>query len=403
MKVLIICHKNPFPPNDGGSMGIYTMIHGLLFNQIQTDVLIMNPIKLFKPLDSKYIPASIQNIKSIKINTNINVFKALKNLLFEKQSYFISRFYDQNFETILIDFLKNNTYNIIQLESIFSAIYINVIKKYSSAKIVLSAHNIEHQIWQRVNLHQKNIIKKQYLDVQIKRLKTFEDTIFKSVDGITSVTEIDKQYIQSIAPEKPVVVTPNGMEVKNIQPVLFEQQDIHTIFFLGSLDWIPNQQGILWFMNHVWPIILKQKPNTKIIIAGKNIPEFILKRKDKNTTYISNIPDVKLLYNHYAITIVPLLAGSGIRVKIIESMVYSKCIVSTTIGAEGVPYTHDKNIIIADTVNDFAEAIIQLMNNPDKIKQIQKEARWLAEQNYDKEKVYLPLINMYQELINHKK
>jgi glycosyltransferase involved in cell wall biosynthesis len=106
------------------------------------------------------------------------------------------------------------------------------------------------------------------------------------------------------------------------------------------------------------------------------------------------------LYHQYAITIVPLLAGSGIRVRIIEGMAYGKCIVSTSIGAEGIPCEHNKNIIIADTPEDFAQEILDLLNNPNKVKSIQQEARKFAEENFSKEKVYLPLVKLYQQICN---
>lgn len=402
MKVLLIAHKNPYPPNDGGSMGIYTMIEGLILNNIQLDVLLMNPTRVFKPFNKELIPEQVQNISIVNISTDIHPLKALYNLFFERESYFISRFYDKNFERKLTEILKNNLYNIIQLESIFSAIYIPIIKSLSSARIVLSAHNIEHQIWKRLIDKEKNFLKKWYLSIQTRRLEEYEQKIFNQCDGITAVTELDKQYISSIIPNKPIVVTPNGLNIKKFEVAPFEQQKLDTIFFLGSLDWMPNQQGIIWFLDNIWNRVLSRKANLKLIVAGKRIPTFIKQRKDKNVTYYSDVPDVKELYHQYAIMIVPLLAGSGIRVKIIEGMAYGKCIVSTSIGAEGIPYTHQKNIFIADKEDDFANAIVYLTEHPELVQQIQKEARILAEKNYDREKVYLPLVRMYNDLLNKK-
>ena len=399
MNVLLIAHKNPFPPNDGGSMGIYTMIDGLLLNGLTLDVLLMNPIKLFKPLNLNLVPSNIRKIETVTINTNPNIFAALMNL-FQKESYFITRFYDQPFEKKLIEFLSKNNYDIIQLESIFSAVYLPIIKKYSKAKIVLSAHNIEYQIWQRVLQHESNLIRKWYLELQSKRLKEFEHKVFEEVDGITAVTELDKAYIQSLNPQKKMVVTPNGLDLEKFKLVPFEQQDLNTIFYLGSLDWIPNQQSVVWFLNQVWPLVLQKKPQLQLIIAGKNIPDWLMSRKDPNTRFYSNVPDTRELYDKYAIMIVPLLAGSGIRVRIIEGMAYGKCIVSTRIGSEGIPYEHQKNIVIADTPEEFAQAIIDLNEHPEKVREIQRNARQTAEQFYDRKNVYLPLVKMYNELVN---
>lgn len=400
MRVLLIAHKNPYPADDGGKKGIQTMIDGLLLNRVELDVLIMNATKVYRPLDNQLVPKDIKNIKAITIDTQIKPLDAILNLLFEKQSYFISRFYNKQFEAELVQLLNQNKYDIVQLESVFSAVYVPVIRSHSNAKIVLSAHNIEHQIWNKVISTEKNMLKKWYLYIQNQRLKTFEECLFREVDGITAVTDKDKKEILSIVPEKPIVVTPNGLNMDAFPLTPFEQQHLQSIFFLGSLDWIPNQQGILWFLDHVWNKVLSKNKNIHLIVAGKNIPEWLMNKKMTNVRYYSNVPDVKELYDNYAIMVVPLLAGSGIRVKIIEGMAYGKCIISTTIGAEGVPYTHQKDIIIADTPDEFANAIIELIQNPNMIRQIQQNARQLAELHYNRERVYLPLIKLYHELIN---
>lgn len=397
MKVLLIAHKNPFPPDDGGKMGIYTMIQGLLLNKIELDVLLMNPSKVFRPIDKNLVPPEIQKLESLVINTNIRPLSAFMNL-FSNQSYFISRFWNKVFEKKLIASLKQKHYDIVQLESIFSAVYLPAIKKYSNAKIVLSAHNIEHQIWERMIIHEHNPLKKWYLNLQTQRLKSYEISVFQNVDGITAVTEQDKKNILSYAPNKPIVITPNGMDISKFSLVPFEHQDIQTIFFLGSLDWLPNQQGIVWFLDNVWNKVLEKRSDIKLVVAGKNIPDWLMRRTEKNLRFYSNVPDVKELYHSYAIMIVPLLAGSGIRVKIIEGMAYGKCIISTSIGAEGVPYENNKDIIIADTPEDFANAIIDSVNCPEKVKHIQQAARQTAEKHFSRENVYLPLVDLYKQL-----
>lgn len=399
MKVLLIAHKNPYPPDDGGKMGIYTMIEGLLSNNIQLDVLLMNPTKIFRPLEKSLIPKKINYIDAVTIDTNVKILPLIYNLLFQKESYFVTRFIDKNFEKKLEEILTKNNYDIVQLESIFSAVYLPLIKKYTN-KIVLSAHNIEYQIWERVCNHEKNIFKKWYLKIQTKRLKKFEESIFKNVDAITAVTEQDKQFILSLFPDKPIVVTPNGLDMQKFEIIPFEQQKLNTIFYLGSLDWIPNQQGVVWFLENVWPKVVERKNDVQIIVAGKKIPQWLKDFQVKNVRFYSDVPDTKELYHQYAITIVPLLAGSGIRVRIIEGMAYGKCIISTSIGAEGIPCEHNKNIIIADTPEDFAKEILDLLDNPNKVKSIQQEARKFAEENFSKEKVYLPLVKLYQQICN---
>ncbi len=398
MKVLVITHKNPYPPNDGGSMAMFTMINGLLLNNCDVNVLAMNPLKLFKPIDKQCIPTNI-NFQAIPVNTNVSIVGAIKNL-FSSHSYFVSRFLSKEFEQVLIKKLQEKNYDIVQFESIFPAVYIDTVRQYSNAKIILSAHNIEYQIWNRVIDVEKSYIKKLYFTIQKNRLRKFEESIFRKSDGITAITELDKKEIQDIVPEKSIVVTPNGLNMRHYTLLPFESQKISTIFFIGSLDWIPNQQGIVWFLDNVWPLVIQRAPDIQLIIAGKNIPQWLMDRKEKNVTYQPNLPDVKPLFQNHAIMISPILSGSGIRVKIIEGLAFGKCIISTTIGAEGIPCTHQKDIIIADTPYDFATAILELVRNIEKVKQIQINARNLAEQCYDREKVYLPLVGLYHQLKN---
>ena len=173
MRVLQICNKAPYPPNDGSSIAIYNMGMGFILNEVELHVLTINTKKHFK--SDNEVPQDYKtkaHYQSVFENTNVSAFGALKNL-FSAQSYFVSRFYFKDFENKLIEKLKANQFDVIQLEGLFVATYISTIKKYSKAKIVLRAHNIEYLIWQRHLKNEKPGFKKLYVSLQTNRLKKF--------------------------------------------------------------------------------------------------------------------------------------------------------------------------------------------------------------------------------------
>jgi len=161
-------------------------------------VLTINTKKHFKK-DSE-IPQEYKtkaNYQSVYENTDVSAFGAFKNL-FSGQSYFVSRFYFKNFESKLIEKLKAITFDVIQLEGLFVATYVPIIRKYSKAKIVLRAHNVEYLIWERHLKNESSLLKRWYLGLQTKRLKKFELSVVNDLDAIVTITDIDKGVFEKL-------------------------------------------------------------------------------------------------------------------------------------------------------------------------------------------------------------
>ncbi len=405
MRVLQICNKAPYPPNDGSSIAINNMGMGFITNGIELHVLTINTKKHFKK-DSE-VPADYKqkaNYKSVFRDADVKPFAAFMNL-FSSQSYFVSRFYFKEFENTLIEKLKSNEFDVVQLEGLFVGNYIEVIRKYSKAKIVLRAHNVEYLIWERHLQNEKGGLKKWYLSLQAKKLKQFELNVLQKIDAIVSITNFDKavfeKNIQNFTKsKKPIYTCITGVDVNAYKVKASENKKPKSIFLFSSMDWMPNIEAAHWFLNNCWSDIIKTVPDCKLVIAGRNMPDSILKLNLPNVQIIENVPDGKIFYNEHEIMLVPLLSGSGLRIKIIEGMAYGKAIVSTNIGAEGINIENGKNILIADTAKDFNTAVISLLQDPQKIKWLEQNAQAFAETEFDNKKVVGKLINFYNELVN---
>ena len=174
MRILQLCHKAPFPPRDGGSIAMNNLTQGLINLGNEVQVLAINTPNNYidiSTLDKKYREQT--NIQTAYKDTSIKISSALSNL-FSNKSYNIERFISKEFEVLLTQFLTENKYDIVQMESLFVAPYLGLIRKMSDAKIVLRAHNVEFEIWHRRYLACKNPLKKSYLKLLSRRLKRYE-------------------------------------------------------------------------------------------------------------------------------------------------------------------------------------------------------------------------------------
>ncbi|MBX3164579.1 MAG: glycosyltransferase family 4 protein [Bacteroidetes bacterium] len=398
MKILQLCNKAPFPANDGSSIAIYNMAKGFIANNVDLYLLTINTKKHFKP-DSEVSEEFKQktHYRSVYRNTNTYTLGAFLNL-FSTQSYFVSRFYFKEFENVLIEILQQNKFDIIQLEGLFMGVYINAIKKHSTAKIVLRAHNIEHFIWNRHIARETLSPKKIYLALQNRRLKRFELSVVSKVDAVVTISKSDEEELKKLGCKKPVFTCITGVDVKQYQTKLNVPDKTKTIFYFGSMDWLPNQEAITWFVENCWKAVHKTVPEAKLIVAGRGMPPHFFHLNKPNVEIIENVENGKAFYQQHEIMIVPLWSGSGLRIKIIEGMSYGKAIVSTTIGAEGIGYTHEKNILIADTAESFARSVISLLQNSDKRKNLEQNAAEFAMKEFDNLSVVSALVNFLQGL-----
>lgn len=396
MKILQLCYKPPYPPIDGGSMGMHSLTMGLLKNNHEVKVLSFSSYK--HPSNPKFMPKDYlekTNYESIFIDLKINAFDALKCFLTNK-SYHAERFKSKEMEERLNELLEEESFDVIQLESIFLASYIPVIRSKTKAKIVLRAPNIEHLIWVRISEHTKNPFKKFYTKHLASTLKRFELEQVNNFDGVYPVTDIDARFFIENGLEKPCIGVPVGID--NTDSINTEDYELNSLFHIGSMNWAPNEQGIKWFIEEVWDEIHKVQPYVKAYFAGRAMPEWMIKLQKDGIIISGEVTDSIEFMNSKHIMIVPLLSGSGIRIKIIEAMSIGKCVIATTQAAEGIMYEDGKNIIIADNPEEFAEAVDKCVKDNNYPKMIGENAYKLINEKYNIEAVANRLVELYNKL-----
>lgn len=401
MNLLQLTHKMPFPISDGGAFSIYYSALGLLSQHANIRVLAINTNRKPQTPDKTFSDfISRTRFESITVDTRIKPWRAFRNL-FTGQSYFVERFFSGKYQTALISKLNNEAFDIVQLEHSYMCLYIDTIRKYSKAKIILRPQNFESQVWRRILKGKMNPFKKWFIWVATRRLERFETEIVSKVDGIISISAYDEKSFRTCMPLIPVISVPIGLDFSQFRLSAFQrpQAGKHSFYHLGSMDWAPNIEGIKWFLDEVVPFIIKDYPGFRFYISGKNMPSWLCKLRNSNLIIEGEVDDPIAHHLNHSVMIVPLLSGGGIRVKIIEGMALGKTIISTTIGAEGIPYTHLKNILIADTKEDFAEQIKRCTDSPDFCHYLGAQARKLAENHFDYTKNAEKMIHFYQQFL----
>lgn len=397
MRILQISNKAPYPTNDGSSIAIYNIARGCIDNGAELHLLTINTKKHFK--DKNNVPADFvkkSHYTDVYRDTDVTAAGAFMNL-FSNQSFFVSRFIFKEFEEAILSKLKENDFDIVHLEGLFVAPYINLIRKHSKAKITVRTHNVEHLIWKRLIAGEKNPIKKAYLQLQNKRLRKLELSVLNKADAIIPITQYDADELKNLGITAPAFVSPTGIVLDKyvINPLV---TNANSLFHLASMDWMPNVEAVSWFIEKVWEPYLKNIPEIYCTLAGRFMPEKFMQLNSERLKICSAIDNNIDFYNQHEIMLVPLQSGSGMRIKIIEGMAMGKVIVSTSIGAEGIPVSHNENIIIADSPEDFASAIKDLLLHPDKKKKISLNARKFIEENFDNRKLVGDLLEFYQGL-----
>lgn len=381
MNILQLCHRVPFPANDGGNIAMISMADGLLSCGNTLKMLTLNTQKHFVELQS--LPQEIKSkyrLESVPIDTSVKVFDAFANL-FSKDSYNVKRFYSPAFEVKMEEVLKATGADIILLESIFMAPYISAARKISKAKIVLRAHNVEYIIWERLAANEKKILKRKYLSLLASRLKRYEAQALSMVDAVIPITPGDESEFRKLGCRVPLQVAPVGLEPDRYPDQADEKKEL-CLFHLGAMDWRPNLEGIQWFLSECWQSIHQRFPALRLYLAGRGFPSSLMQRKDPHVNCEGEIKDAHEFMNGKQIMVVPLKSGGGMRVKIIQGLALGKTIISTTIGAEGINYTNAKNILIADTPAEILNALEECMTDKEFCFSVGKEARKFALENY---------------------
>ena len=399
MKILQLCNKPPYPPVDGGTMAMDSITQGLLSEGCEVRVLTVETDK--HPLQADLLPEAYREatgIESVYVDLRVKPLHAAA-AMFCGESYHVERYVNINFARKLKEILQQEEFDVVHVESIFLTPYVAVIRRHSKAKVILRAHNVENLIWRSVAQSTRHGLKRWYLKHLALTLRTYEVEHVNDYDGVVCITQCDADWFRSNGCRRPVTVIPFGVESETTtQTIRQSSSQAISLFHIGAMDWMPNQEGIAWLLDDIWPVVHREVPQAHLYLAGRKMPERWMKAGHEGVTVVGEVPDARQFIADKLINVVPLRSGSGIRVKIIEAMSMGKAVVTTTVGAQGINYTDGENLLIADTPADFARQVKRLASDGDYCRSVGEAARKLVAEEYDVRSLAHRLTRFYNEI-----
>jgi glycosyltransferase involved in cell wall biosynthesis len=227
--------------------------------------------------------------------------------------------------------------------------------------IVLNAHNVEHVLIERRVEIETRPLHRAFLRRQKTRLKNFEADACRRSAQILACSDNDAEQLSQLAPSTPIAVVPNGVDTGAIESAPASTKNPPQLIFVGQMGWFPNRHGVEWFFADVLPRIVQVRPDVQFVLVGKNDGLRPPPSLSANVRLLGFVDDLKSVMAEAAVYAVPLRAGSGTRLKVLEAMAFGKAIVTTHIGSEGIALREGENALFADTAEEFAAAVLRLL------------------------------------------
>ena len=270
--------------------------------------------------------------------------------------------------------------------------------------VVYNAHNVEHVLLStRAGMTRSPWIRR-FLEGQLPRLLDFERHACERADLVLACSAIDAEALRELAPEAKLAVVPNGVDLEKNRPApLAHVSQPRKLVFVGQMGWFPNRDGVEWFLEEVFPRILQSRPDTRFVLVGKTDGLAVPKAVAANVTLTGFVADLQPYVDEARVYVVPLRAGSGTRLKVLEAMAKGKAIVTTSIGSEGIALEQGHSALFADDADSFAAATIRLLDSPGMAERLGLAARACAEQHYGWQAVGQQLLEYYEQELRTKR
>ncbi len=249
--------------------------------------------------------------------------------------------------------------------------------------VIHFSHNVEHMIWKRLCANEGNLLKRLVLEMEWRKMKRFEAAACRRCDLTIAVSEEDRTQLQALAPGALIRSVPTGVDINFFQPGELAKQEPLELVFSGSMDWQPNEDAILFFIDAILPLVRSRVPQVSLTVVGRNPGTALRAAAERSQVQVTGtVDDIRPYVERAAVYIVPLRIGGGTRLKIFEALAMGKAIVSTTIGAEGLPLDEGVHVLRADDPASFANKVVDLLEDRQQRERLGTAGRALVEEHF---------------------
>jgi glycosyltransferase involved in cell wall biosynthesis len=377
MKILHVMPYCPIPANFGGALRIYHILKNLIRYNDVTVLMYGTPedeknmraafgtgIKDLHVISRPWTKGARRLTQIYSLCTGQSFFHLLADS--RKMQLAINRIFDkEDFDFVFIEFPHMAGFDF-----------------KTDAKKILDAHNVEYEIYRQFWLNSRSPLRRLHYRYEYQNLYKYEVAVYQKQDAIFVTSENDKKVMDQHSPEIPKFVVPNGVDTEYFQNGE-DSTEPFSLIFSGTIGYVPNYDGVTYFLDNIFPLIRQRIPEVKIYIVGNSPPRDLKKRNSENIIVTDYVPDVRPYFEKASVYVVPLRLGSGTRLKILEAMAMHKPVVTTSIGGEGIDIVHGETALIADRPEDFAGAVVDLLRDPALREKLARNGNELVRQRYD--------------------
>lgn len=383
MKILWVKSGGLLPLNHGGRIRSYHLAKELAklheVSLFTFSARAEDPVLAHEPLKSVFrnlvcLPIDIPSARGVRESLHY-----LRNLV-SAEPYSATKYCQPWIARELSKHLEREKYDLLLCDFLLTAAVVPW--AWKGAKILFT-HNIEAVIWERHYRVNKNPIWKAISYREYRALERMERKYVSVADHVLAVSENDRDFFRKYASDDRMSVIPTGVDTDYFVPD-WGREEPESIVFTGSMDWMANEDGIIFFIEKILPLVRRRFPKAKLWIVGRR-PSAKLKaiaERESGIVVTGTVEDIRPYMGRGSVYVVPLLVGGGTRIKIFEAMAAGKAVVSTTIGAEGLPVRHGENILLADDPEAFANSVIDLISDPARRLKLGQAARELVAGSY---------------------
>jgi len=408
MNILFLTQILPYPPDAGPKVKTWHVLQALVRQGHSIYF-----VSFVRPEEIEHVPALEEicqevHVVPIRRSRIADIGYMIRSYL-TNRPFLVERDDLPAFQDVVNKLVRKQQIDFIhadQLTMVQFAIRGASISQDKKPKVVFDAHNA---VWTVVKRMRENVpwYLKPVLDIETNRVKRYEGELLKRVDHVLAVTDVDRASLEEalkfakVARKEnisPITVIPISVNTQQLQPIKREPDSMN-IVTLGTLHYPPNADGIRWFVEEAFPLIRAKMPEVKLTIIGKNPPKDFLKLANEPNSGVDVtgfVPELDPYFEESALTVIPVRAGGGMRVRILEAFAYAMPIVTTTVGLEGIQAQPGKDVLVADDPGDFADAVIRLLTDKSLQEQLSANGRHLAEMKYDWQVTLKDLEKVYQ-------
>jgi glycosyltransferase involved in cell wall biosynthesis len=382
MRILFLSTNLPVPPNNGQAIRSLSIIRALASSGHELHFVSFGSnsrLSTLEPLSSYCRRVLVIERALTNVSQGSDYYRRAICLASLK-SFSFERFRHEPMRAQIHGELQTGTFDLILCDSLY--VLANV--PTTNVPIALNCHNVEHLIFGRYARVETNPLKRSYAVLEALLMRGVERRSCQHAALAMACSINDRNLLHELCPEVPIFIVPNAVDTESFEPNGHLYQDgAPLLLFQGSMDWYPNRDAVEFFARTILPLVRAECPEVRFLVAGRNPPELFVKEVSSfGVEFTGTIPDMRPYLEAATVVVVPLRMGSGTRIKILEACAAGKPVVSTTLGAEGLAFEPEKEIVLADEPVQLTRAVVTLLRDPARRQAIGSAARKRTEDRY---------------------